>query len=171
MVKGYVEKVLFVNLNNSMIKEETLTEKVSRSFIGNKGLGAKILYEQVKPNVDPLGSDNMVVFAVGPLTGTGLPGASRHGIVTKSPLTGGLGDSSSGGSFGHEMRRAGFGALCLSGISPRPVYLFLNDGKVEIRDATHLWGKDTIQTEESIRNELGDKQVKLACIGRAGEAK
>ena len=171
MVKGYVEKVLFVNLNNSMIKEETLTEKVSRSFIGNKGLGAKILYEQVKPNVDPLGSDNMVVFAVGPLTGTGLPGASRHGIVTKSPLTGGLGDSSSGGSFGHEMRRAGFGALCLSGISPRPVYLFLNDGKVEIRDATHLWGKDTIQTEESIRNELGDKQVKVACIGPAGEAK
>lgn len=171
MVKGYVEKVLFVDLNNGTMNEETLSEEVSRGFIGNKGLGARILYERMKPNVDPLGPDNMVGFLVGPLTGTGLPGASRFTVVTKSPLSDGLGDASSGGSFGHEMRRAGFDAVFFSGVSPKPVYLWLNDGKAELRDASKLWGKMSDETEEALRQELGDKSVKIASVGPAGEAK
>jgi len=154
MVKGYVEKVLFVDLNNGTMNEETLNEEVSRRFIGNKGLGAKLLYEGTKPNADPLGPDNLLGFLVGPLTGTGLPGASRFTVVTKSPLSDGLGDASCGGSFGHEMRRAGFDAILFSGISPKPVYLWLNDGKAELRDATTLWGKKTDETEEALRQEL-----------------
>ncbi|MBA7501228.1 putative oxidoreductase YdhV [subsurface metagenome] len=171
MVKGYVEKLLFIDLNNGTMKEETLGEEVSRSFIGNKGLGARMLYERMKPNVDPLGPDNMLGFLVGPLTGTGLLGASRFTVVTKSPLSGGIGDASCGGSFGHEMRRAGFDTILFTGISPKPVYLRLNDGKAELRDASDLWGKNTDETEEALRQELGDKSVKVACIGPAGEAK
>jgi len=171
MAKGNIKKMLFIDLNNGTMREETLSEEVSRSFIGNKGLGARILYERMKPNVDPLGPDNMLGFLLGPLTGTGAPGASRFTVVTKSPLSGGLGDASCGGSFGHEMRRAGFEVIFFTGISPRPVYLWLNDGKAELRDATKLWGRKTDETEEALRQELGDKSVKIACIGPGGEAK
>jgi aldehyde:ferredoxin oxidoreductase len=125
----------------------------------------------MKPKVDPLGPDNMLGFLVGPLTGTGLPGASRFAIVTKSPLSNGLGEASCGGSFGHEVRRAGIDAVFFTGISPKPVYLWLNDGKAELRDASKLWGKKTDKTEETLRRELGNKSAKIACIGPAGEAK
>lgn len=171
MVKGYVENVLIINLNDGTIRKDILDEKESRDFIGNKGLGAKILYEMSRPKTDPLGPDNPLGFLVGPLTGTGAPGASRLTVVTKSPLNGGIGDASCGGSFGHEMRRAGFDAVWFIGISPKPVYLWLHDGEVELRDASDLWGMNTEETEEAIREEIGDNKVKVACIGPAGEAK
>jgi aldehyde:ferredoxin oxidoreductase len=167
---GYNGKVLFVDLTTGSIKEESLPEKVYRDFIGGQGLGARILYERMKPGVDPLGPDNMLGFLVGPLTGTGLHGA-RFQTVAKSPVTGGWGDANSGGSFAPEFKAAGYDGVFFSGISPKPVYLFLNDGKAEIKDASHLWGKDTADTEESIRKELGDEKVKVACIGPAGELK
>jgi aldehyde:ferredoxin oxidoreductase len=165
----FIKRILFVDLSTGAMRDEELGEEDSRRFIGNKGLGAKLLYECTKPNVDPLGPDNVLVYALGPLTGTGIPGASRYEIVTKSPLTHTLGDSSSGGSFGHEMRRAGFDAICFSGASPKPVYLLLVDGKASLRDASHLWGMKTNETEEAIRRELGDGSVKVSCIGPAGE--
>ncbi len=170
MAKGYNGKVLFVDLTSGSIKEESLPEKTYRDFIGGQGLGARILYERMKPKVDPLGPDNILGFLVGPLTGTGIHGA-RYQMVGKSPLTGGWGDANSGGSLAAELKAAGYDGVFFTGISPKPVYLFLNDGKAELKDASHLWGKDTVETEEGIRGELGDKRIKVACIGPAGEAK
>jgi aldehyde:ferredoxin oxidoreductase len=168
MVSGYNGKVLFVDLTTGSIKEESLPEKVYRDFIGGQGLGARILYERMKPKVDPLGPDNMLGFLVGPLTGTRLHGA-RFQTVAKSPVTGGWGDANAGGSFAPELKAAGYDGVFFSGISPKPVYVFLKEGKAEIKDAAHLWGKDTIDTEDSLRKELGDEKVKIACIGPAGE--
>ncbi len=165
---GYNGKILFVNLTSGSIKEESPPEKVYREFIGGQGLGTRILYERMKPNIDPMGPDNMLGFVTGPLTGTGIHGA-RFQTVTKSPVTGGWGDANSGGSFAPEFKAAGYDGVFFSGISAKPVYLFLHDGKAEIKDASHLWGKDTIETEEGIRKELGDERVKVACIGPAGE--
>ncbi len=170
MASGYNGKVLFVDLSSGSIKEESLPEKVYRDFIGGQGLGARILYERMKPKVDPLGPDNMLGFLVGPLTGTGIHGA-RFQTVTKSPVTGGWGDANAGGSFAPELKAAGYDGVFFSGISPKPVYVFLNDGKAEIKDASHLWGRDTVDTEQGIRKELGDEKVKIACIGPAGELK
>jgi len=167
---GYNGKVLFVDLSSGSIKEESLPEKMYRDFIGGQGLGTRILYERMKPKVDPMGPDNMLGFVTGPLTGTSIHGA-RFQTVTKSPVTGGWGDANSGGSFAPELKAAGYDGVFFSGISAKPVYLFLNDGKAEIRDASHLWGKDTAETEESIIEELGDKKIKVACIGPAGEKK
>jgi len=170
MVMGYNGKVLFVDLTLGSITEEGLPEKVYRDFIGGQGLGARILYERMKPKADPLGPDNILGFVIGPLTGTGIHGA-RYQLVAKSPLTGGWGEANSGGSLAAELKAAGYDGVFFSGISPEPVYLFLNDGQAELKDATHLWGKDTVDTEESLRAELGDKRVKVACVGPAGEAK
>ena len=170
MAKGYNGKILFVDLTSGSIKEESLPEKTYRDFIGGQGLGARILYERMKPKVDPLGPDNMLGFLVGPLTGTGIHGA-RYQLVGKSPITGGWGDSNCGGSFAAELKATGYDAVFFSGISPQLVYLFLHDGKAELKDASGLWGKDTIETEEIIRGELGDKRVKIASIGPSGEAK
>ena len=169
-MKGYNGKVLFVDLTSGSIKEESLPEKVYRDFIGGQGLGVRILYERIKPKAEPLGPDNMLGFVVGPLTGTGIHGA-RHQVIGKSPLTGGWGDSNSGGSLAPELKATGYDGVFFSGISSKPVYLFLNDGKAELKDASHLWGKDTVDTEDSIRDELGDKRVKVTSIGPPGEAK
>ncbi|GAI17961.1 unnamed protein product, partial [marine sediment metagenome] len=169
-MKGYNGKVLFVDLTSGSIKEENLPEKMYRDFIGGQGLGVRILYERMKPKVDPLGPDNMLGFVVGPLTGTGIHGA-RYQMVGKSPLTGGWGDSNSGCTLAAELKAAGYDGVFFSGISPKPVYLFLHDGKAELKDASHLWGKDTSETAEMICQELGDKRTKVAAIGPPGEAK
>ena len=166
---GYNGKILFVDLTSGSIKEESLPEQVYRDYIGGVGLGARILYERMKPNADPLGPENMLGFLVGVLTGTGIHGA-RFQVVTKSPVTGGWGDANSGGSFAPELKAAGYDGIFFSGVSAKPVYVFLNDGKAEIKDASHLWGQDTVETEDSLREELGDNRVRIACIGPAGEA-
>ena len=124
----------------------------------------------MKPRAEPLGPGNILGFVVGPLTGTGIHGA-RYQVVAKSPITGGWGDANSGGSLAAELKAAGYDGVFFSGISAKPVYLFLNDGKAELKDASRLWGKDAVETEEIIRGELGDKRVKVSCLGPAGEAK
>ena len=171
MVMGYNGKILFVDLASGSSKEEILPEKIYREFIGGTGLGVRVLYEHMKPKADPLGPDNVLGFLAGLLTGTKAPMTGRFQVVGKSPLTGGWGDSSGGGSFGPELKATGYDAVFFTGISPKPVYLFLHDGKAEVKDASHLWGKETYQTEEMVRKELGDKLVKVASIGPAGEAK
>ncbi|MFC1956887.1 aldehyde ferredoxin oxidoreductase family protein [Chloroflexota bacterium] len=168
MANGYCEKVLLVDLSSGSIKEKHISEKIYREFIGSYGLGARILYENMKPKVDPLSPDNVLGFVVGPLTDTGIHG-SRYQVIAKSPLTGGWGDANSGGSFAAELKRAGYDGVFFSGASPKPAYLFLNEGRAELRDATHIWGKDTIETEDRIRHELADNRVRVACIGPAGE--
>jgi len=168
MVNGYNGKILFVDLTTGSFAEEEVPEKIYREYIGGQGLGARILYERMKPKADPLGPDNMLGFLVGPLTGTSIHGA-RYQTVTKSPVTGGWGDANSGGSFAPVFKAAGYDGVFFSGISEKPVYLFIDDGKAEIRDASQIWGKDTVETEEAIREDLGDPKVKVVCIGPAGE--
>ncbi len=170
MIRGYNGRILLVDLTSGSIEEESLPERVYRDFIGGQGLGVRILYERTKHKADPLGPDNMLGFVVGPLTGVGVYGA-RFQVVAKSPMTGGWGDSNCGGSFATELKAAGYDGVFFSGISQKPVYLFLNDGKAELKDASHLWGKDTVETADSIQTELGDKRVRVTCIGPAGEAK
>lgn len=170
MTGGFMGKVLFVDLTSGSIKEESLPEQVYRDFIGGQGLGVRILYECMKPKAEPLGPDNMLGFVAGLLTGTGIHG-DRLPVVGKSPVTGGWGDNNCGGSFAVELKAAGFDGVFFTGISPKPVFLFLHDGKAELKVASHLWDKDTVETEERIRDELGDKRVRIACIGPPGEAK
>ncbi|MFC1873538.1 aldehyde ferredoxin oxidoreductase family protein [Chloroflexota bacterium] len=169
MMYGYNGKVLFVNLTDGVIKEESVPESIYREYIGGQGLGVRILYERMKPRIDPLGPDNMLGFLTGPLTGTAIHGA-RFQTVAKSPLTGGWGDANSGGSLAPVMKAGGYDGVFFSGISEKPVYVFINNGKAEILDASRLWGMDTTETAEAIQEELGDDKVKVACIGPAGEA-
>jgi len=166
---GYVGKIGFVNLSNGEIREQELDEKLARDFIGGHGLGARILFEMQKGGIDPLGPDNILGFVTGPLTGTPVPTGSRYMVVCKSPLTGGWGDANSGGFFGPELKFAGWDAIFVSGIAPKPSYLMITNAGIEIRDASHLWGKDTIETEEALAKEIGDAKVRVACIGPASE--
>ncbi|UCB47184.1 MAG: aldehyde ferredoxin oxidoreductase family protein [Spirochaetota bacterium] len=169
MAMAYNGKILFVDLSAKSTEEKTLPESIYRDFIGGQGLGARILYEHMKPKADPLGPDNILGFAIGPLTGTGVHGA-RYQVVGKSPITGGWGDSNCGGSFAIELKAAGYDAVFFTGVSEKPVYVFLNDGKVEFNDAGHIWGKDTAHTDKAIKEELKDDKVRVSCIGPAGEA-
>lgn len=170
MSGGYVGRVLLVDLTSGSTEEETLSEETYRGFLGGSGLGVRMLYEHVKPNVDPLGPDNMIGFASGILTNTGAPMTSRYEVFTKSPLTNAWGQGNSGGYFAKELKGAGYDAIFFRGISAMPVYLLVNEGKAELRNAEHLWGKDTFQTEETLQQEMGDKSLRVASIGPSGES-
>jgi len=170
MLGGYTGKILFVDLTTGSMREEPPPESLYRDFIGGTGLGVRILYEHVKPKADPMGPENVLGFVTGPLTGTPTPGSGRFTVVAKSPLTGAWADSNSGGFWGPELKWAGYDAIFISGISPKPAYLLLSRGKAELRDAAHLWGKDANETDDILQQELGKPQVRVACIGPAGEA-
>lgn len=169
MLGSYAGKVLFVNLTTGIIREDNIPDEVYRRFIGGQGLGVRVLYEHIRPKSDPLGPENMVGFLVGPLTGTGVHG-DRFQVVAKSPISGGWGDSNCGGRFASQLKAAGYDGVFISGVSPTPTYVLVNDGKAEIRDAVHLWGKDTVDTDVAIKEELGSTHAAVACIGPAGEA-
>jgi len=161
-------KILFVDLSKGELKDEALDEKLCRDFIGGYGIGARIIYSRQKAGVDPLGPDNILGFMTGPLTGSPALSGTRYTVVGKSPLTGTWGDANSGGYFGPHLKFAGYDGIFFTGISAKPVYLFIKDGQAELRDATHLWGKDSFETEDIIRAELG-KKVEVVCIGQSGE--
>ncbi len=161
-------KVLFVDLSKGKLKDEALDEKLCRDFIGGYGIGARIIYSRQKAGVDPLGPENILGFMTGPLTGTPAVMGSRYAVVGKSPLTGGWGNASSGGDFAPYLKFAGYDGVFFTGISEKPVYLFIDNGKAELRNAAHLWGKDSIETEDILKNELGE-EVRVASIGPAGE--
>ncbi|MEW6667339.1 MAG: aldehyde ferredoxin oxidoreductase family protein [Thermodesulfobacteriota bacterium] len=169
MPNGYAGRLLFVDLTRGTIRTESLGEELYRKYLGGTGLGARILYERMKPGADPLGPENMLGFVTGPLTATGVPGGGRYTVVTKSPVTGGWADSNSGGFWGPELKWAGYDAVFISGISPAPVYLSIQEDRAELRDASHLWGKDTAETEDILHKELGSAKPRIACIGPAGE--
>jgi aldehyde:ferredoxin oxidoreductase len=170
MLGGYAGKILFVDLTTGKVKEESPPESLYRNFIGGTGLGIRILYERMKPKADPLGPGNILGFVTGPLTATPTPGSGRFTVVTKSPLTGAWADANAGGFWGPELKWAGYDGVFISGASPKPVYLLISGGKTEIRDASHLWGKDANETDDIIQQELGKPQARVACIGPAGEA-
>ena len=169
MPGGYVNNVLRVNLSSKKTSTEDLNMQWARMFIGGKGLGAKYLYEELKPRTDPLSPENVIIFMTGPLAGTTAPCASKYAVFTKSPLTGAFLDSYVGGYLGAELKFAGFDAVIIKGKAEKPVYLWIIDGKAEFRDAKDLWGLDIHETEKRIKEELKDKAVKVAAIGPAGE--
>jgi len=169
MARGYMGKMLMVDLTKKTLKDEALDEKLCRQFIGGYGIGARILFSQQKAGIDPLGPDNTLGFLSGPFSGTPALSGTRFTVVGKSPITGGWGDANSGGYFSAYMKFAGYDAVFFNGISEKPAYLFINNGKAELRDAAFLWGKDTRQTEEILKSELG-KDAEVACIGPAGES-
>lgn len=166
---GYTGKILRVDLTSEKIATEPLNRDWAKMFIGGKGLGAKYLFEELKPGTDPMSPDNILSIWTGPLVGTLVPLTSRYAIVTKSPLTGTFLDSYAGGYLGPEIKYAGFDGIIIKGKAKKPVYLWLNDGKAEIRDAKNIWGKDIFKTEELIRKETGQKMARVAAIGPAGE--
>lgn len=168
MPNGYMGKVLWIDLLERRCQQEPLEAEICRSLIGGYGLGAGFLYPRIKKGVDPLSPDNILGFVTGPFTGTRVLGGSRYVVVGKSPLTGGWGDANSGGYFGPHLKFAGYDAVFITGVSDSPVYLLIDDQKVEIRDASHLWGKDCYDTERQLKLLFGRKS-RVACIGPAGE--
>jgi aldehyde:ferredoxin oxidoreductase len=169
MAGGYMGKVLFADLSRGQLKDEVLDEKILRNFIGGYGIGARLLFSRQKAGVDPLGPDNILGITTGPLTGSPALSGNRYTVVGKSPLTGTWGDANSGGDFGPFLKFAGYDSVFFTGISPKPVYLFIKDGKAELKDAAQLWGKDTFETEDILKKELG-KDVHVVCIGPSGES-
>ncbi len=169
MAHGYNGKILKVNLTDSTHVVEEKDEYFYRTFMGGSAMASYFLLTEMEKGVDPLGPDNVLVMTTSILTGTGLPGSNRFTVAAKSPLNDGFGEAEAGGFFAFELRKAGFDAVVIKGKAPKPVYLWLTDGKVEIRDASHLWGQDTGYAMDKIREELKDKKIQVAGIGQGGE--
>ncbi len=160
--------ILRINLSNGKISDENLDPQVKKEFLGGRGLGTKIIYDEVDPKVDPLSENNKLVFAVGPLTGTAAPTSGRFEVVSKSPLTGAICDSNCGGQMAPQIKWQGYDAIIIEGKSKSPVYVWVKDKKGEIRDASNLWGNDVEETTKKLVEET-DKRAQVACIGPAGE--
>src|SRR4030067_81043 len=168
MAGGYLGKILWVDLTKGECKGEPLDEAMARKYIGGYGIGVRVLFSRMKAGADPLGPDNILGFTTGPFTGTQAVSGTRFTVVGKSPLTGGWGDANSGGVIGAYLKFAGYDAVFFTGVAKKPVYLFIDNGKAGLKDASNLWGKDTYETEDIIKAELG-KDTAVACIGPGGE--
>jgi aldehyde:ferredoxin oxidoreductase len=168
MARGYMDKILWVDLSNGTLREETPDESLYRNYLGGYGVGAKVLYDNMKPGVDPLGPDNILGFIAGPLTGTPALIGTRYTVVGKSPLTNSWGDANSGGSFGPALKRAGYDAVFFTGASEKPVMLHLEDGKAQLLDAGEYWGMLTTDFEDAMKGKFG-KKAEVSVIGPAGE--
>jgi aldehyde:ferredoxin oxidoreductase len=166
---GYRGKILRINLTDQSAKIEDLPSDIARDYIGGAGFGVKYLYDEVPAGVDPLGPDNKLIFASGPLSGTSVPCASRMSVAGKSPLTGAVGLAMSGGHFPVELKFAGYDALIIEGKAEKPTYVWIKKGEVKFRSAKKVWGMKTTDTQQIIKNELKDQNVRIACIGPAGE--
>lgn len=164
---SYTGKVLRVNLTTGKSNVESLNEEWAREYIGGKGLSIKYLYEELKPGVDPLSADNKLILMTGPMTGTIIPNSGKLAIAAKSPATGTILDCSIGGHFAAELKFAGYDAVIIEGKSEKPVYLYIEDQKIELRSAADLWGKGAHETEHLLREALDD--VVTLAIGQAGE--
>ncbi|KXB03036.1 hypothetical protein AKJ47_02935 [candidate division MSBL1 archaeon SCGC-AAA261G05] len=166
---GFTGKLLEVDLTKGEFEESSLSEPLAEAFLGGRGLAAAILYEELEPGVDPLSPENVLIFMTGPAAGTPLPSCHRSDVTTKSPLTGSYLCSSAGGFFGPELKFAGYDGIVIKGEAKNPVYVSIEDGEAEFKNAEELWGKLTDETELAIRNELKDSRVRVASIGPAGE--
>ena len=166
---GYNGRLLRVNLNDEKLSVEELPEDYYKRYLGGRGFIATTLLQEVPRGADPYGPENRLIFALGPITGMPMPGSGRNSVGAKSPLTGGFGEAEAGGFFGAELKKAGYDAIIVEGTAKSPLYLWIKDGKAELRDARHLWGRETRETQQEIRRELGDPLVRTAVIGPAGE--
>ena len=165
---GFAGKILRVNLSEGKVSVEDLPEEWAKDFLGGIGLATRYLYEEVPKGADPLGPENKLMFMSGPLTGTVSPSAGRYDVVAKSPLTGIWGHGNSGGQWANQLKRSGFDGIIFEGVSPNPVYLKIEDGNAELKDASHLWGKRVPETTDAIIEECG-KGFRVSCIGPGGE--
>ncbi len=166
---GWMGTILRVDLSTGKITKEPLTQDLAHNFMGGRGINSKILYDETGPKTDPLGPDNRLIIGTGPASGTLGLGCGRFTMTTKSPLTGILGDASAGGAFGGEVKFAGYDHIIVQGQSKKPVYLWINDDEVTIKDAKNMWGKTTWEATDLIRQELGDQNIKIIATGQAGE--
>ncbi len=168
MLKGYMGKILRVNLTNGTITEEFPDEEILTKYLGGAGLATWYLINETEKGIDPLGIENKLIFMTGPLTGTQSPSAGRYSVVAKSPLTNLWGQANSAGFWAKDFKRSGFDGIIFEGISPKPVYLLTEDGKAELKDAREIWGKTTSDTTRILKKKHGEKH-NVACIGPAGE--
>ena len=167
---AYAGKILRVNLTTGKISTEPLSEKMAKDYIGGIGLGIKLLMDNSKPGTDPFDPDNPIIYLTGPLSGTlGPTGGNSYAVVSKSPATGGVGNAESHGFFGPDLKRAGYDAVIITGKAPTLSYLWIDDDKVEIRNAEHLQYKTVNETDHMLREELGDFYIRVSAIGEAGE--
>ncbi len=166
---AWTRKILRVNLTDRTCRSEPLNMQWASEYLGQRGLATKYLVSEIDPKVDPLSPGNKIIWATGPLTGTMASTGGRYSVVTKGPLTGAIACSNSGGYFGAELKFAGWDMVIIEGRASSPVYLSIQNDKVELRDASHLWGKTVWDTEGQIKAELQDPQIRVSCIGRTGE--
>ncbi|MBW2553599.1 MAG: hypothetical protein JRE20_05655 [Deltaproteobacteria bacterium] len=168
MAGSILGKILWVNLSKGTTEVLEPEEALYKQFLGGYGTGVKLIYDKQKPGTEPLDPENILGFATGPLTGTPAVSSSRYTVMGKSPLTGTWGDANSGGFFGTALKRAGYDGVFFEGASSEWVYLWINDGRAEVKDATPYIGLDTNVFEDRMKEELGS-DIRLACIGPAGE--
>ena len=167
-MNGWKGTILRVDLAAGTIKKEALNMKDANDYVGGRGLGSKYLIDEIDPKCDPLSPENKLIFMTGPLTGTGAASAGRYEVIAKAPLTGTIGAANSGGYFGPEIKYAGYDGIIFEKASKKPVYLYINDDVVELRDASGLWGKTVYETTDIIYQECGES-FKVACVGPAAE--
>lgn len=168
-VGGVWGKLLHVDLTDGRHWIEEPSDEIYLKLLGGRAMAAWLLLRDLPAGADPLGPENLLIFAPGILQGSNLPGAGRHGVAAKSPLTGAIASAEAGGWWGHEFKRTGYDGLIVHGKADKPVYLWIKDGAVEIRDAAHLWGRDTADVEWAIQGELDDKRIRVSQCGIAGE--
>jgi aldehyde:ferredoxin oxidoreductase len=166
---SWAGKILRVDLTAGTVKSEPTNMDWARAYLGSRGLGTKYIVQEVDPKVDPLSPANKLIWATGPLTGTMASTGGRYTVITKGPLTGAIACSNSGGYWGAELKMAGWDMVIFEGKSPKPVYLFIEDDKAELRDAAHLWGQSVWHTEETIKKQHQDPLIRVSSIGLAGE--
>jgi len=150
-----MKKYLYIDLTTGLIEEKCIDPALARDFIGGSGLSARLLYDLIDQNTDPLGPENPLLFMTGPLVGTSMPAAGRCTISARSPLTGYWGESNTGGFIGPELRFAGYDGMLITGHSEKPCWISVIDGEVKLHDANQLWGQDTYQTQENIKKTFG----------------
>ncbi|MFZ9103359.1 MAG: aldehyde ferredoxin oxidoreductase family protein, partial [Burkholderiaceae bacterium] len=166
---AWTRTILRVDLSKGTVTKEPLNMAWAAQYLGSRGLASKYLVEEVDPKTDPLSADNKIIWATGPLTGTVASTGGRYTVVTKGPLTGAIACSNSGGYWGAELKFAGYDMVIFQGKSPKPVYLSISDDTVELKDASHLWGKTVWETEELIKKTHQDPLTRISSIGAAGE--
>jgi aldehyde:ferredoxin oxidoreductase len=168
-LKGFVGKILSVNLSTKEIFEELTNKKIAKDFLGGAGYCCRYLYDYIDRHTDPLSPDNILMFMTGPFCGSTIPTSARFVVCTKSPYTGIWGESNCGGYFGPELKKAGFDGIIIRGSSEKPVYLEVNDNNTEIKDASFLWGKGILDSSKILKEQSGSPLTRIACIGQAGE--
>ena len=166
---GFYNKVLHIDLTRGSFEQESVNDEVYQEYLGGKGLGTWLLLKNTKAGVDPLSADNVLIFATGPTTNTTVWGSSRYGVFSKSPLTGLYAESYAGGKVAEPLSGTGYDAIVIHGASENPVYLEISDEDVKFHQASHIWGKDTYETEDVIKREVGVKNAGVVVIGPAGE--